>query len=136
MGLYDSTKTLTMFLASPGDLGSERQAVRDIVKEVNDLIGRPMRWHIELLGWEDTLPGYGRPQEHINEDVDRCELFIGMLWWRWGQPTGHGKYSSGFEEEYDRALTRRRSTGPLRYGCSSNNWTLSTYRIREYRRKE
>lgn len=66
--------------------------------------------HIRLLGWEDTLPGAGRPQELINEDLDTCTVFFGMLWKRWGSETGAG-YSSGFEEEFERCKSRRKSSG-------------------------
>ena len=38
---------------------------------------RDLDCFIDLLGWEDRPPGFGRPQEEINEDVDRCELFVG-----------------------------------------------------------
>ena len=53
-------------------------------------------------GWEDTLSGVGRPQSLINEDVQRCDYFVLVLWDRWGTPprAGAGPYSSGTEEEY------------------------------------
>ena len=100
---------LTVFLASPGDLQEERNITRLSVERVNKILSRRVRWQIELLGWEDTLPGYSRPQALINKDVDSCDLFLGILWRRWGQDTG--KYSSGFEEEFIRARERRRKTG-------------------------
>jgi hypothetical protein len=100
---------LTVFLASPSDLEEERRIARETVERVNRVTGRRVDWHIELLGWEDTLPGHGRPQTLINKDVDSCDLFVGILWRRWGQPTG--EYSSGFEEEFTRALKRRRDMG-------------------------
>jgi HEAT repeat protein len=100
---------LTVFLASPSDLEEERRIARETVERVNRVTGRRVDWHIELLGWEDTLPGHGRPQALINKDVDSCDLFVGILWRRWGQPTG--EYSSGFEEEFTRALKRRRDMG-------------------------
>jgi hypothetical protein len=62
------------------------------------LLAGAIGWHVELLGWEDTLPGASRPQDKINEDVDRCELFLGLLRRRWGEPPG-GKWSTGFEED-------------------------------------
>lgn len=67
-----------------------------------------MGWHIDLLGWEDTLPGAGRPQALINDDVDNCDLFIGILHMRWGSPSG--RFSSGFEEEFERAINRWRES--------------------------
>jgi hypothetical protein len=67
--------------------------------------------HIQLLVWEDTVPRLGRPQELINEDVDKADLFIGCLWQRWGSPPKHQEYSSGFEEEFYRAIERNKKTG-------------------------
>jgi hypothetical protein len=100
---------LTVFLASPGDVADERRAVRDVVVELNRTLTREAKWEVELLGWEDTLPGAKRPQELINEDVDACYLFVGILWRRWGQHSG--KYTSGFEEEFERARERNARTG-------------------------
>lgn len=97
---------LSVFLASPSDLQEERKITRSVVDDINQSLGRVFDWHIELLGWEDTLPGCGRPQEVIDEDVDKCDLFVGMLWKRWGQHTG--TYTSGFEEEFERARERRK----------------------------
>ena len=99
---------LTIFLASPGDLIEERKAVRETVDRLNKIIARRVNLTVELLGWEDTLPGYSRPQALINKDVDSCDLFIGLMWHRWGQDTG--AYSSGFEEEFIRARDRRERT--------------------------
>src|SRR5690348_12998077 len=75
---------------------------------MNRGLGRQLGWHLELLGWEDTVPGYARPQELINRDVDSCDLFIGDLHERWGTPTG--TFTSGFEEEFTRARERRQRT--------------------------
>ena len=100
---------LTVFLASPGDLKEERDIVRKSVERVNKILSRKVGWQIDLLGWEDTLPGYSRPQTLINIYADSYDLFIGVLWRRWGQNTG--KYSSGFEEEFIRACDRHKKTG-------------------------
>lgn len=102
-------RILSIFLASPNDLQEERKATREIVDRINRVFSRRMGWHIELLGWEDTLPGFSRPQSLINKDVDSCDLFLGILWRRWGQPTG--LYESGFEEEFTLARKRKEKTG-------------------------
>jgi hypothetical protein len=101
-------RRLTVFLASPGDLHLERKAAKDAVDSLNGILGRQLNWHVELRGWEDTLPGFGRPQDIINKDVDACDLFVGLLWRRWGSATG--EFSSGFEEEFERARKRRAET--------------------------
>jgi len=101
---------LTVFLAAPSDLSKERELTREAVDRLCRVLGNRLGWHIELLGWEDTLPGFGRPQSLINRDVDNSDLFIGLLWRRWGQPTGE-KYDSGFYEEFIRARDRYNKTG-------------------------
>src|ERR1035438_10095328 len=93
-------RILTVFIASPSDLADERKKTFEVVAEINEVV-KNIDWSIDLLGWEDTLPGYGRPQGLINRDVERCDLFIGMLWRRWGtEPALDSKFSSGFEEEF------------------------------------
>lgn len=96
---------LSVFVASPRDLSDERKTLRDVVERLNKIYGKRIGWQIELLGWEDTLAGFSRPQTLINKDVENCDLFIGMLWKRWG--TESGEFSSGFEEEFSIARSRR-----------------------------
>lgn len=97
--MYEPIK---IFIASPGDLSDERKKFVDIISEVNIIKAHTMGYHLEPLGWEDTLLGVGRPQQLINEDLKKSDLFIMLLWKRWGSHTG--KYSSGTEEEYNVAL--------------------------------
>ncbi len=92
-------RVLRVFLASPSDLGDERSATADVLDELATL-ARELNVTLELLGWEDTPPAARRPQEVINNDLLQSDLFIGLLWRRWGQPTGNPQFSSGFEEEY------------------------------------
>lgn len=99
-------RVLNVFLASPNDVVAERTLAEEVVSSVNRLLAPRLGWQIDLKKWEDTTPGYGRPQEIIDAMVDECDLFVGLLWERWGQPTG--EYTSGFEEEYARATRRRK----------------------------
>ena len=50
------------------------KALREIVDHINKIFSRETEWRIELLGWEDTMPGAGRPQDLINIDVDKADL--------------------------------------------------------------
>lgn len=101
----NNIRIIRVFIGSPGGLKDERQAARDVVTEVN--LGNSKHWGcmFELLGWEDTIPGFQRPQSKINEDLDKCDYFIGVIWNHWGSrpsndPSG---FTSGFEEEFSRA---------------------------------
>lgn len=93
-------RVLEIFIASPSDLDEERIIVTESINRLNKIV-REIDWHIDLYRWEDCIPGNCRPQDRINKDLDHCELFLGMLYKRWGQSTG--QYSSGFEEEFSRA---------------------------------
>lgn len=105
-------KIIRAFLASPGDLQEERQAIRDVVDEFNESWANELGYQVELIGWEETVAGFGRPQHLINQDLDRCDLFLGMIWKRWGTPPDRdGEFSSGFEEEFKRSMARREETG-------------------------
>ncbi|NEV79111.1 DUF4062 domain-containing protein [Rhodopseudomonas sp. BR0C11] len=110
--MSDTRKIIRVFLASPGDLQEERRAAKAVVDEFNKLWADTLGYHVELVGWEDTVSQYGRPQGTINQDLERCELVIGMMWKRWGTPPSKsGPFTSGFEEEFETSLTSRRSTG-------------------------
>jgi hypothetical protein len=105
-------KIIRSFLASPGDLQEERKAIRDVVDEFNESWADEFGYQVELIGWEETVAGFGRPQQLINQDLDRCDLFLGMIWKRWGTPPDQdGAFSSGFEEEFERSLERREEKG-------------------------
>jgi len=110
--MADSRKIVRIFLASPGDLQEERQAAKSVVDEFNKLWADRLGIHVELVGWEDTVSRFGRPQELINRDLERCEAFVGLMWRRWGMPPSHdGPYTSGFEEEFELSAKSRRDSG-------------------------
>ena len=102
-------RVIRVFIASPSDLSKERARFPEIIAEVNKIKANSKEIHLEPAGWEDTLPGKGRPQRLINKDIKNCDLIVMLLWKRWGSPTG--KYTSGFEEEYKLAKSLIRRTG-------------------------
>lgn len=94
-------EVVRIFIASPGDVRKERTIFRDVIEDLNVIKAAKEGKQLVPVGWEDTLPGRGRPQALINDGLVSCDLIIGLLWRRWGTPTG--EYSSGFEEEYELA---------------------------------
>lgn len=103
-------KIVKVFIASPSDLNPERTIAREVVDEFNLLSADSSGYQIEMVGWEETVGSMGRPQAIINKDLARCELFIGMLWKRWGTPPDlDGKYTSGFEEEFSISVERNKN---------------------------
>lgn len=92
-----------LFLASPSDVTAERQLVIGVVNELNSTVARHLGIVLELARWEDMVPGLGEPQEIIlrQADLENVDIFIGILWNRFGTPTS--KARSGTEEEFELA---------------------------------
>ena len=99
---------LSAFVASPSDVADERTLLEEIVRELNLTWSRQLGVRIELIKWEThTYPSVGtHPQEVINQQVgDDYDIFIGIMWARFGSPTI--QHESGTEEEFERAFGRR-----------------------------
>lgn len=100
-------KLIRAFIASPGGLDAERKAAFAAAEEINRTVARQLNGRLELIGWEETISGIGRPQALINADMETCDLFIGAMWASWGsRPSLDGPYTSGFEEEFELSRDR------------------------------
>lgn len=95
-----------VFIASPSDLVDERKIFLEVVARVNLNKARSMNYLLEPIGFEDALPGGGRPQKTINKDVEECDVFVLLFWKKWGSDSG--EFSSGTEEEFSIADRRFR----------------------------
>lgn len=98
--------TYKVFLASPGDVKEERTIVKKAIDTYNQIHSCD-NIKLELLCWEDsTHPSFGDyPQDVVNSQIgDDYDVFIGILWARFGTPTS--AYESGTEEEFYRAYNR------------------------------
>ncbi|MEM9546221.1 MAG: tetratricopeptide repeat protein [Bacteroidota bacterium] len=95
-------KGYRIFIASPSGLEEERRAFFDQVNQYNIDEAKFRNVIFEPVGWEATLPGIGRPQSLINEDIRKCDYFILMLHNRWGSSPGENDFNatSACEEEY------------------------------------
>lgn len=104
-----------VFIASPGDMGDERQAVRDFFSDFNRNHANAWGAHFEIIDWENyATTGVGRPQELITrktleEHQESLVLFVGLMGRRFGSSTG--KSESGTEEELEWARASHRDTG-------------------------
>lgn len=104
-----SSTVVTIFMASPGDLSSEREFVSKLVAEWNALNARGRRISYELLRWENSVSaGFGKDgQDVINTQLPDYDVFIGLFWGRLGTKTPRA--DSGSAEEYQNALLRFRN---------------------------
>lgn len=102
------TQTITLykvFVASPSDVNEERGILDEIINELNLTLPKKNNIRLELLKWETHAnPDIGEsPQQIINEDIGNdYDIFIGILWSKFGTPTPN--YLSGTQEEFFRAL--------------------------------
>lgn len=110
--MVKSETIIRVFIASPGDLSAERSLFPSIIDRLNKTKAIALNYRLEARGWEDALPGFGRPQEIINDDVRQSDILVMLLWKRWGTPSG--RFSSGTEEEFSIAYERFRQTGTPR----------------------
>ncbi len=125
--MQTSTKIVRIFVASPGDVSAERARVSDVVEELNRTTGQAQDFRLELVKWETHAhPDLGRPQGLINQQVGHYDIFIGIMWKRFGSPTGHAE--SGTEEEFQLAYdswVRTNRPRVLFYFCKAP-YTLSS----------
>lgn len=107
---------LVIFVASPGDVAPEREHVKSIADELNRGIALQAGFVLDVVRWEThARPDMGRPQQLIMEQVGQCDIFIGIMWRRFGTPTG--KAESGTEEEFEHALRTQNRLGQPRMLC-------------------
>lgn len=102
-----TVKIIRVFVGSPGELSEERARLEEVIRELNLLWGGILGLHLELVKWEThAYPGIGsEPQAVIDEEIgDKYDIFLGMLWAKFGTPTGDA--GSGTEHEFRRAYLR------------------------------
>lgn len=103
-------------MASPGDVGVEREAVGSVAAELNQTQGADLDYILEVVRWEThAAPGGGRPQQVINDLLGQYEIFVGIMWCRFGTPTSVA--GSGTEEEFKLAYAawEQDNTRPLMF---------------------
>ena len=95
-------RVVRVFVSPPGDVAEERAQLAAVVQELNTTLGalvpdRPIT--VELLRFETHVhPDVGNgPQDVINQQMGDYEIFLGIMWSRFGTPTPTA--GSGTEEE-------------------------------------
>ena len=102
-------QVVVVLVASPSDLELERNRLEDLIRELNLTWSQSLSLRLDLVRWETHgYPGIGQdPQDVLNRELpDEPDIFIGLMWSRYGTETGRA--GSGTEEEFNRALGRYR----------------------------
>lgn len=100
------------FIASPSDTTKERELCDNVFEEINNTLGQQLGFRIESKMWEnDARPSFGKDgQAVITEQLlDNYQLFIGIMWNRFGAPTKRSQ--SGTEEEFYHAYKKHLDQG-------------------------
>jgi hypothetical protein len=116
-----SSYSLHLFVATPRDVAAERDRLALIVRDLNNAF-TAHGLTLKLLDWRDVVPDLGRPEDVILDQlpVEKWDIFVGVLWARFGTPPGRedpetGKpFLSGTEEEFTLACRSWRETGKPR----------------------
>ncbi|MFL6451833.1 MAG: DUF4062 domain-containing protein [Bryobacteraceae bacterium] len=114
---------IRIFVASPGDVGTERASLAHAVEDINLTMASlaPEKGvQLELLRWETHVhPALGgEPQSVIDNQIGLYDILIGVIWKRFGTPTADA--SSGTEHEFRlayRAWERTRRREIMFYFC-------------------
>jgi hypothetical protein len=85
-------RILKLFVASPGDVTDERDALARLLRDINDVLAflAPERQlTLELVRYEThAYPDLGAPQDVINRQIPiDYDIFVGIMWKRAGTPT-------------------------------------------------
>ncbi len=94
---------LRIFIASPSDVAEERDIVSFVVSELRRTVGNALKVELETVRWEThSWPDIGDDaQDVINQQIGEYDIFVGIMWKRFGTPTK--RVSSGTGEEFERA---------------------------------
>ncbi len=107
-----SVPEISVFLSSPGDVGTEREIVKQIIREINADPAWQNRCVLKPLAYEDCVPSQmGKSAQRVVDDFMRmsCEadIVVCILCNRMGTPTidqATGEsYHSGTHYEFDAA---------------------------------
>ena len=100
--LMKTKNIIRIVLSSPGDVKEERDAMEDVIEELNHGIAEDRHLRLELSRWEtDVYPGFHPegPQGLIDPllKIEECDILLGIFWKRFGTPTKEAL--SGTEHE-------------------------------------
>lgn len=81
-------KGINIFISSPGDVAREREISEEIILNIGKSVRDTLGYHLECNRWENHIPVVPPPlktiQDVIMEDIDKCQIFILILYKRYG----------------------------------------------------
>jgi hypothetical protein len=113
----ETFRKLRIFLACPNDVDDEKERLGKVISSLQfDAAGHG--FFLELLEWRQCVPDLGLPQPILFEQLEpeRWDIFIAILWTRFGTPCGIFEPSTkreltGTEAEILKAIELSRANG-------------------------
>ena len=103
---------IVVFISCPDDVSAEKQIVRDVCDNLTNVLNKKMGIVIRSLDWRKgiipLITGKGA-QDVINSQTEDYDIYIGILWKRFGDVGPSGLTPT--EEEFEIALRRMRDSG-------------------------
>lgn len=133
----EQKKIIRCLIASPSDTTAERDICEKVFSELNNGIGIPYGFELKSLRWEnDVHPGVGADgQDVINHQIDgKYDLFIGIMYTRFGSPTNRAE--SGTVEEFDMAYAtaKRLQNMEIMFYFNDQPTNLSKLDLEQYKK--
>lgn len=139
-------QVIRVFIASPGDVAPERDRSELVINELNRDLGDALGVRLEAIRWENYVsPLMGRPEAVVLDQVkvNQWDIFVGILWLRFGSPTGafntarNEEFLSGTEEEFNLAYESWKKTGGpqiLFYRCTRSPKSITDINAEQFSR--
>ncbi len=109
-------REIRIFIASPNDVLYERQMAEEIVEELNAGIANSKQLTLTAItGSHIASKIEERVEQVVLDEIDmgKIDIFVGVMWKRFGTPTGN-LYESGTEEEFHVAYNQWKVKGKPR----------------------
>lgn len=144
--MKQKAQIIRVFIASPGDVAPERDRSELVINELNRDLGDAIGVRLEAIRWENYVsPLMGRPEEVVLDQVkvNQWDIFVGILWLRFGSPTGafntarNEEFLSGTEEEFDIAYKSWKKSGApqiLFYRCTRSPNSITDINAEQFKR--
>ena len=137
VGAKNTMKTIRVFIASPGDVTEERDIASIVVGELRRIFGNPFGFDLEAVRWEThTWPDIGDDaQDIINNQIGEFDIFVGVMWRKFGTPTKRA--NSGTGEEFERAYNLFKKHGRPKimfYFRTTKFYTTNLKEISQFRK--
>jgi hypothetical protein len=91
-------ESLRVFISSPNDVSSERKIVERVINAISISCKETLGIELECVSWDDFVPQTPklpdeRIQDILNAEIPKCQIFILILWKRYGSTDPGGTKS-------------------------------------------